>query len=147
VRVSLRAYLHGGQRAAEFGAPERGQWPPWAVRRFLVYDVLLHELGHLQRVGDKFASERKAQELADELRRTLYSEPFDHPDPIHNAPTSAELATLAVWERLNKFRRQVLAWQVLGMRSMDFRPFEPMTSEQRQFLTRLIEARAASTCC
>ncbi len=57
-----------------------GQWPPWAVRRFLIYDVLLHEIGHLQvvdpkasRLKRKFASETRAQEFADELRRTLYS--------------------------------------------------------------------------
>jgi hypothetical protein len=111
IRVSLGRYLHGGQSAEEFGAPKQGQWPPWAVRRFLLYDVLLHEIGHLQvvdekasRVQRKFASETRAQEFSDEMRRTLYSEHFDHADPIHNAPAAAELATIEVWNRLDKER-------------------------------------------
>jgi hypothetical protein len=142
VRVSLRSYLHGGQSAAEFGAPERGQWPPWAVRRFLLYDVLLHELGHLQKVERKFASERKAQELADELRRTLYSEPSGLDDPIHDAPTEAEVATLSLWERLDKPQRALLVEQLLRLRALDFTIFEPMTSEQRDFLVRVLTSRA-----
>lgn len=49
-RVSLRGYMYRGQRADDYGAPSRGQWPPWAIRRYLLFGVLLHELGHLQRV-------------------------------------------------------------------------------------------------
>ena len=82
-----------GQRRQQFGAKRGEQWPPLAVRRFLLYDVLLHELGHLQIVNEKtksermrFAREKCAQEFADRWRRKLWSEHFDHPDPVHNAP-------------------------------------------------------------
>jgi hypothetical protein len=82
-----------GQRCEQFGAKRGEQWPPLAVRRFLLYDVLLHELGHLQVVNEKtkserlrFAREKCAQEFADRWRRKLWSEHFDHPDPVHNAP-------------------------------------------------------------
>jgi hypothetical protein len=154
VRVSLRQYLYAGQSAAEFGAPERGQWPPWAVRRFLLYDVLLHEIGHLQVVEPKasnivrkFASETRAREFADALRRKLYSEPFEHIDPIHNEPTQAELAMLDVWNRLDKPRRAQLVRNVLSPRLMDdaaMSIFEPLTSEQRQFLARVFAVRVHS---
>src|SRR5690349_11620800 len=84
-RVSLREYLGKGRNAAEFGAPRRGQWPPWAVRRFLLYDTLLHEIGHLQLVrpkgrgwNRKFASETLAKDFATTWRRDLYATPFDH---------------------------------------------------------------------
>ena len=152
IRVSLRGYLHGRQSAAEFGAPARGQWPPWAVRRFLLYDVLLHEIGHLQvveptasRTERKFASETRAQEFADELRRTLYSDHFEHRDPIHNAPTAAELSTLEVWSRLDKRLRAQVANDVLFPRRMqnaDMAVFEPLTVEQRSFLLSVFGARA-----
>jgi hypothetical protein len=151
IRVSLGRYLHGGQSADEFGAPKRGQWPPWAVRRFLLYDVLLHEIGHLQivnetasRVQRKFASETRAQEFADEMRRTLHSETFDHPDPIHNAPTAAELATVDVWNRLDKDRRAQVVKDVLSPRRMqnaDMALLEPMTTEQRAFLFKVFSVR------
>ena len=64
----------------------------------MLYDVFLHELGHLQIVDPearterrKFASETKAQEFADEWRARLWAEPFAHPDPIHNPASPAEL--------------------------------------------------------
>jgi hypothetical protein len=152
IRVSLGRYLVRGQSPAEFGAPDVGQWPPWAVRRFLLYDVLFHEIGHLQivaskapRVQRKFAGETRAQAIADELRRTLYSEPFDHSDPIHNAPTAEELAMLPVWNRLDKQRRAELVALTLGTRRPDnalLSVFEPMTNEQRGFLARVFEARS-----
>lgn len=117
----------------------------------MLYDVLLHEIGHLQiidpkasRVKRKFASETRAQELADELRRTLYSEPFDHPDPIHNAPTPGELATLDVWNRLDKAQRASLANATLdrqGTGDADLSLYEPLTEEQRVFLSRVLVAR------
>lgn len=151
IRVSLSRYLHGGQAPGEFGAPKLGQWPPWAVRRFLLYDVLFHEIGHLQivdpnasRVTRKFASETRAQEFADELRRTLYSEHFEHPDPIHNAPKAVELELLDVWARLDKERRAQLVKDVLRPRQLDnaaMTVFEPMTREQREFLVRLLNVR------
>lgn len=112
VRLSLRTYMPGRCRAADFGAPERGQWPPWAVRRFLLYHALLHELGHLQLVGaapdawdGEFASETLADEFANEWRGRLYSEPFRHSDPVHNAPCSEELEALVVWAGLDKTQR------------------------------------------
>jgi hypothetical protein len=91
-RLSL-SRVAPGQRCEQFGAKRGEQWPPLAVRRFLLYDVLLHELGHLQVVNEKtkserlrFAREKCAQEFADRWRRKLWSEQFDHPDPVHNAP-------------------------------------------------------------
>jgi hypothetical protein len=81
------------QSSTEFGGPERGQWPETAIRRFLLYDVFLHELGHLQIVRahakypwTKFAGEKLAQVFANDWRRNLWSNYFDHPDPIHNSP-------------------------------------------------------------
>jgi hypothetical protein len=152
IRVSLRRYLHGGQSAEEFGAPKLGQWPPWAVRRFLLYDVLFHEIGHLQvvdkkaaRVQRKFASETRAQEFADEMRRVLYSRTFDHPDPIHNAPSEAELATTEVWNRLDKAQRAQMVRDVLTPRRMenaDMALLEPLTTEQRAFLSKMFGVRA-----
>jgi hypothetical protein len=72
-----------------------------AVRRFLLYDVFLHELGHLQvideeakRVRRKFASETKAQEFAEYWRARLWREQFDHTDPVHNRPTGEELGVV-----------------------------------------------------
>ena len=66
-RVSLSRFLVKGQKASEFGTSARGQWTPWSVRRFLLYDVFLHELGHLQVVNPKstnydrkFASENSS---------------------------------------------------------------------------------------
>jgi hypothetical protein len=77
--------------ATEFGAPTRGQWSETAVRRYLLYNTFLHEIGHLQLVKPKaqrmrrrFASETLAQAFANDWRRRLWQERFDHPDPIHN---------------------------------------------------------------
>ncbi len=85
----------------EFGAIRGLQWPERAVRRFLLYDVFLHELGHLQIVDAKatsvrrrFAGETKAKQFADYWRAKLWSEDFEHPDPIHNRPTDVELDLL-----------------------------------------------------
>jgi hypothetical protein len=70
-----------------------------AVRRFLLYNVLLHEIGHLQIINPessdfrrKFADETKAQKFADFWRKKLWKEYFEHPDPVHNAPAADELA-------------------------------------------------------
>jgi hypothetical protein len=64
----------------------------------MLYDVFLHELGHLQIVEEKaksvrrrFAVETRAQEFAEHWCRELWSQPFDHPDPVHNAPSCEEL--------------------------------------------------------
>jgi hypothetical protein len=120
-RVSLGRFLRKGQSAKEFGAPMRGQWPPWAIRRFMLYNVLLHELGHLQLVipksknwNRKYASETKAQDFADVWRRKLFMEPFDHSDPIHNPPTDEELSWISTWEGLNKKQRFALVDLVIN---------------------------------
>ena len=114
-RVSLGRYIGRGQSPSEFGAPSRGQWPPWAVRRFLLYDVLFHELGHLQLVrphgrgwNRKYASETLAQQFADDLRHQLWSRAFEHPDPVHNPPESDEHDMIPVWAALDKERRHKL---------------------------------------
>ena len=97
-RVSLTRFLVKGQKPETFGAKRARQWPELAVRRFLLYDVLLHEIGHLQIINPesrdprrKFADETKAQEFADSWRKKLWKEYFEHPDPVHNAPTADEL--------------------------------------------------------
>ena len=96
-RVSLTRFLVRGQSPRLFGARRGCQWPATAVRRYMLYDVFLHELGHLQLVNPqsnderrRFAMERIAQEFAEQWRRTLWSERFDHHDPIHNAPADDE---------------------------------------------------------
>ena len=85
----------------EFGAVRGSPWPSPAVRRYMLYDVLLHEIGHLQIVlpkhpnpNRKFASEGVAEKFANTWRRQLWSQPFDHPDPVHNPPSEAELHAL-----------------------------------------------------
>jgi hypothetical protein len=97
-RVSLARFLTKGQTPASFGAKIGCRWSEVAVRRFLLYDVLLHELGHLQIVNPnstncrrKFASEKKAQEFADFWRKQLWAEYFEHEDPVQNAPKAEEL--------------------------------------------------------
>ena len=101
-RISLTPFLVRGQSPRRFGAKRGTQWPKLAIRRFLLYDVLLHELGHLQIVHDKaktarrkFAGETKAHEFAMHWCRRLWSNPFPHRDPVHNPPGEQELAMLA----------------------------------------------------
>jgi hypothetical protein len=93
-RVSLTRFLVKGETPADFGARRNSPWPPLAVRRYMLYDVFLHELGHLQLVDLKrpsvrlrFAHEKLAREFASEWRATLWSLPFDHPEPVHNPPS------------------------------------------------------------
>jgi cytochrome c-type biogenesis protein CcmH/NrfG len=96
-RVSPAGCLRRNQSPGTFGAIRGCQWPRLAVRRFMLYDVFLHELGHLQVVDirakstrRRFAGETVAQDFADEWRRALWSRPFDHPDPVHNPPSDDE---------------------------------------------------------
>jgi hypothetical protein len=98
-RMSLTRALIGGQTPEQFGARRGQKWPALAIRRFMLYDVFLHELGHLQLIYEnvrsarlKFAREKLAQAFAIEWCNRLWSEPFPHPDPVHNPPTSEELA-------------------------------------------------------
>ena len=108
-RVSMTKFLaHPGSTLRrlrpsprEFGAIRGKQWPQLAVRRFVLYDVFLHELGHLQivdprakRLKRKFASETKAGEFASYWRSKLWLNKFDHPDPVHNPPSRDELEQL-----------------------------------------------------
>jgi len=106
-RMSLTRFLIKGQSCAEFGAVRGTQWPELAIRRFLLYDVFLHELGHLQMVNEetrsermKFAREKLAEEFADYWRRRLWMESFDHPDPVHNAPPEFNLNTRPVLQTI-----------------------------------------------
>ena len=104
---ALSAASQSRQIAAEApiaGAIRRGggcQWPLLAVRRFMLYDVFLHELGHLQVIDEqakttrrKFASETLAQDFAEHWCHALWSRRIDHPDPVHNRPSDEEIAKL-----------------------------------------------------
>jgi hypothetical protein len=108
-RISLTRMLEFGSGSkgrkrtspTEFGAVRGMQWPRVAVRRFLLYDVFLHELGHLQVVEEdavdpsrRYAKERKAQDFADYWRRELWSRPFEHPAPEHRPPSAQEVEAL-----------------------------------------------------
>lgn len=98
-RISLARALRG-HTCESYGATRGHKWPALAVRRFMLYNVFLHELGHLQRINERgtsvrlqFAREKMAQEFAIDWCKRLWSEPFNHPDPVHNAPTPEELAS------------------------------------------------------
>jgi hypothetical protein len=97
-RMSLTRFLTRGQSPEQFGASRGQQWSAMAIRRFMLYDVFLHELGHLQVVDGaaatirrKFAMETKAQKFATAWCKRLWSEPFDHSDPVHNPPSRDEV--------------------------------------------------------
>jgi len=98
-RISFTRALVRGQSPQQFGATRGRQWPPLAIRRFMLYDVLLHELGHLQIIDEKatsirrkFAHETRAEQFATHWCKSLWSEPFEHADPVHNPPSKAELS-------------------------------------------------------
>ncbi len=100
-RMSLSRFLAKGESPTIWGARRGTQWPEVAIRRFLLYDVFLHQLGHLQVVDAgaksdrrKFAQETKAEEFAALWRGRLWTQPFDHPDPVHSRPTREEIAAL-----------------------------------------------------
>lgn len=87
-----------GLSPSEFGATWGQKWPVLAVRRLMLYEVFLHEVGHLQ-VYDahrpsrrlRFYREKLAEEFAFLWRRRLWSVHYDHPDPVHNQPDQTEL--------------------------------------------------------
>lgn len=143
IRISMREIMRRGNRAAEFGAPERGQWPPWAVRRLMLYQVLLHEIGHLQivrassRIKRRFAAEPLADEFAADLRGALYSTPFAHGDPVHNAPSDEELAMLGWWEKLDKEARARVTLSVVNDRRKPSELAVELTSDQASFIDRV----------
>lgn len=100
-RISLSRFLVKGESPRAFGARRGSQWPKLAIRRFLLYDVFLHQLGHLQVVDArarherrKFAGDTKADEFATSWRRRLWSSQYEHSDPVHSAPSAEELARL-----------------------------------------------------
>lgn len=100
-RMSLARFLAKGESPRYWGARRGTQWPSLAIRRYLLYGVFLHELGHLQVIDPdakndrrQFAMETKADEFAASWRRRLWAKPFDHPDPVHGPPTPEELARL-----------------------------------------------------
>ena len=106
-RMSLRRALVKGQTPEQFGAVSGTKWSRLAMRRFMLYDVFLHELGHLQLIDKnarsprlKFAREKLAQAFAVEWCARLWSQPFSHPDPVHNPPTAEELAALSIAQKL-----------------------------------------------
>jgi hypothetical protein len=99
-RISLARALRG-QTCEYFGATRGKKWPTLAVRRFMLYNVFLHELGHLQSVNEKsrsarlkFAHEKLAEEFAIDWCKRLWAEPFAHSDPVHNPPSPEELDSL-----------------------------------------------------
>jgi len=99
-RMSLKAALVKRRQTCEqFGARRGHKWPALAIRRFMLYDVFLHELGHLQRIKEgtrsvrlQFAREKLAQEFAMQWCKQLWSKPFPHPDQVHNPPAPEEFA-------------------------------------------------------
>jgi hypothetical protein len=100
-RMSLTRALAPGWSPEQFGARRGRKWPALAIRRFLLYDVFLHELGHLQPVAGKahsdrlrYAREKLAHDFAAEWANRLWSEPFAHSDPVHNPPQPEELEAL-----------------------------------------------------
>ncbi|HEV3164776.1 MAG TPA: hypothetical protein VGZ22_12175 [Isosphaeraceae bacterium] len=100
-RIGLTSALRMAQTPERFGARRGQKWPTLAIRRFLLYDVFLHELGHLQVINHqarsdrlKFAREKLAEEFAVAWCDRLWSAPFAHPDPVHNPPTAEELDAL-----------------------------------------------------
>jgi hypothetical protein len=102
-RMGLTRALRMGQTPEQFGAWRGRKWPTLAIRRFLLYDVFLHELGHLQLINErlrsdrlKFAGEKLAEEFAVHWCALLWSEPFAHPDQVHNPPTLEELAAIGL---------------------------------------------------
>jgi hypothetical protein len=101
-RISLTRALSLGQTPEKFGARHGHKLPTMAVRRFMLYDVFLHELGHLQLINERsssdrlrYAHEKLAQSFAMEWCDRLWSKSFAHPDPVHNAPSPDEIAMLA----------------------------------------------------
>ena len=102
-RFSISALLLRKKSPSIFGAKRGKQWPTIAIRRFLLYNTLLHEIGHNQIIDSKanslrrkYAGETKSDEFATYWRRLLWSKHFDHSDPVHNPPTKEELASLDI---------------------------------------------------
>jgi hypothetical protein len=100
-RIGLTRGLRNGQTPERFGARSGRKWPVLAVRRFMLYNVFLHELGHLQLIDNKstsdrlkYAHEKLAQAFAMEWCDKLWSQHFEHSDPVHNPPSQDEIKLL-----------------------------------------------------
>jgi hypothetical protein len=65
-RVSLAACLRRSQSPDQFRVVRGCQWPLLAVRRFMLYDVFLHELGHMQRLGPGAARRTYLRRIGDD---------------------------------------------------------------------------------
>ncbi|MEN0049701.1 MAG: hypothetical protein AAF806_21755 [Bacteroidota bacterium] len=116
-RTSIRVTEAKRGSLEEFGALNNMKWPTLAIRRFMLYDVFLHELKHTQllkngkkRIVDKIPLEKQAEEYAEYWRGELYQQHFDHPDPVHNLPSEAEK------ERLQKYWPKAMDFLQKGIR-------------------------------
>jgi hypothetical protein len=96
-RYSVSGELLRKKSPSIFGAKRGKQWPALAIRRFILYEVLLREIGHNQVIDPKaksirrmYAQQRKTDEFTSYWRKQLWSEHFDHPDPVHNPPSQEE---------------------------------------------------------
>jgi len=98
-RMTVRGALRFPHTPEMFGGTQTGQWPTLAVRRFMLYGVLLHEVGHLQLVREKgrgpqrkFAREPLAEAFAGVWGPEIWATPIEHTDPAHHPPSEEELA-------------------------------------------------------
>lgn len=96
-RMAMRGADAKRGHLTEYGGLNNIKWPTMAVRRYMLYNVFLHELRHTQivkpnkkHIWEKTPNEKLANEYSDHWRGTLYSQHFDHPDPVHNLPTEEE---------------------------------------------------------
>jgi hypothetical protein len=101
--IGLTRAIRKAGTPEQFGARWGQKWPNLAIRRFMLYHVFLHELGHLQLIDEnrrsvrlKFAHEKLAESFAIQWRNRLWAEPFRNPDPVHNPPTAKEFESLSV---------------------------------------------------
>lgn len=108
-RYSISELLLRKKSPSIFGAKRGKQWPQIAIRRFILYDVLLHEIGHNQIIDPraksirrKYAQERKSDDFAAFWRKKLWSSHFEHPDPVHNPPSQEELENLNKEEEITQ---------------------------------------------
>lgn len=136
-RMGLTLALAKGQSPEHFGASRAQKWPVLAIRRFMLYDVLLHEIGHLQVIDEnrrsarlRFAREKLAQAFAMQWCKRLWSTAFPHKDPVHNAPCSEELAAEVRTDEV--LVRQSLAEPSKLQNLTDGEPNEQLTNDGRK---------------
>jgi hypothetical protein len=156
LHVSLNQFIGGTQSAPMFGAVKGAQWPPLAVRRFMLYDVLLHEIGHLQVIHEKartvrrkFGEEIAAQDFANRWREDLWSKPFGHTDPVHDPPSGEEIAALRR-KRHARCRCSIALWRRGrtrdGPTTISHEPLRPSPARRRgRFITPNTRERSSRT--